>query len=447
MGDFGEVEKPRREVFLRHEVFVVGGQPTVTYNPRPTQGIDQRVRDYLDERGRILCITGPTKSGKTVLVRQVVPDALRLSGGEIASIHDFWKDISDELSEWTERILEQGGSEDLTEADQLNATLKVFGSGAGASKESSRGKSRTEQQTEIRKRDPRRAAKAALLRLKPPIVLDDFHHIEPAVQQQIIRGVKDLVFERVPVILVAVPHRAADVVRAEREMQGRVETLQIQLWLESELEAIAGAGFAALNVDCDLELAKRLARESYGSPHLMQDFCLRICKNNDIKETVDRQLILKDPSPEDTKDFFRDAARREPFDDTHRRLAQGPRQRTDRKPRKLKDGTTTDIYGVVLEAITSTGPKTQLNWTEIRNSLRKVMLDEPPSRGEYTRVLEQMSEIARKAVWDEKNQRYVGDPVLELDSELGILHISDPFFAYQLRWGVRISDGSPEGAT
>jgi hypothetical protein len=28
-------------------------------------------------------------------------------------------------------------------------------------------------------------------------------------------------------------------------------------------------------------------------------------------------------------------------------------------------------------------------------------------------------------------------PVVDYDAELGTLHISDPFFAYYLRWGVR----------
>jgi hypothetical protein len=60
-------------VYKRHEVFVVGGQPTVTYNPRPAQGVSERLGDYLDERGRVLFITGPTKSGKTVLVNENRP--------------------------------------------------------------------------------------------------------------------------------------------------------------------------------------------------------------------------------------------------------------------------------------------------------------------------------------------------------------------------------------
>lgn len=427
----------RRPVYARHEVFVVGGQPTVTYNPRPTQGIDQGLRDYLDERGRILCITGPTKSGKTVLVRQVVPNAIRISGGEIASIHDFWKDIVDELEGWTEKIAEDSATDGSSTQESLSGGLRVFGSGGEIGRQTNSSDSQTKRVSQVRVRDPRRVAKKGLIGVKAPVIVDDFHHIEPDIQRQMVRGVKELVFEGVPIIFIAVPHRAADIVRSEREMQGRVQNLQIEKWSEDELGVIADAGFDALNVDCDSTLAKRLASESYGSPHLMQDFCLQICKNNKIEETLNSTLLLRDPDSAATDEFFRATAQGDQVDDTYRRLAQGPRQRTDRKPRTLRNGVVTDIYGVVLEAIASTGPKVQLDWTEIRSALRRVMRDEPPARGEYTRVLEQMSDIAKKLVWDEQNHRFIGDPVLEFDADLGVLYISDPFFAYQLRWGGR----------
>lgn len=91
----------------------------------------------------------------------------------------------------------------------------------------------------------------------------------------------------------------------------------------------------------------------------------------------------------------------------------------------------------MLYAIAWTGPKAELTWTEIRAALREVLDEEPPQRHEYTRVLEQMSDIAHKMMWDEANERFIGDPVLEFDAELGTVHISDPFFAFQLRWAIR----------
>jgi hypothetical protein len=424
-----------KQVYQRQEVFVVGGQPTVTYNPRPGQGAERRVRDYLDEKNRILCITGPTKSGKTVLVREVVPNALRISGGDLLGVNDFWSDVVDLLGEYTDETGERTMIDTTVSTAGVGAAVKP--AGIGVETEANRTTTSGTQQTRAkqRSRDARNVAKAALRKTDRPVVIDDFHHVEPNVQKQIIRGVKDLVFEGVMVILVAVPHRAADIVRAEPEMKHRVEHLRITPWTKQELEDIASQGFDALNIDCPSSLSKEMASESYGSPHLMQDFCLQICKANDLRETLpSRQPLLYQG---DRDGFFRFIAEQGGDDETYRKLAQGPRHRTDRKRRQLKDGRITDLYGVVLAAIAQTGPKTEIDWWEIKSALKSVMEDDPPSKREYTNALEHMSKIARELVWEEEHSRFVGDPALEYDSELDKLHISDPFFAFQLRWTIR----------
>lgn len=421
-------------IYQRHEVFVVGGQPTVTYNARPIQDANQRLRDYLDERGRILCITGPTKSGKTVLARQALPHAVRVSGGALASIDDFWEDIVDKLVVYTdesaERTTVQSGGVDLA----VDAGLKVGGTGVGFKAGTSSQDTLTLRHTESRSRGHRQVARAELVKHRPALIVDDFHHIEPEMQRAIVRGVKDLVFERVPIVFVAVPHHAADIVRAEPEMGGRVEQVEITPWLLSELEEIAIKGFSALNISCPQDISARMARESYGSPHLMQNFCLQICKANAVEETLPAGLGLMG---ELNEGFFRHVAATEGQSETYRRLAQGPRQRTDRLGRRLRDGAVVDIYTAVLRAIAHTGPRMVLDWTEIRAALREVLADEPPRRSEYTRVLEKMSAIALDMVWDVKYERAVADPVLEFDSSGGQLYISDPFFAYHLRWAIR----------
>jgi len=429
---------PDRRVYQRTEVFVVGGQPTVTYNPRPAQGVDQRVRDYLDERGRILCITGPTKSGKTVLIRGTIPNALRVSGGEIASVEDFWSDIVDGLAAYTDEQAEtsRGTSEEAT--DSFGGAAKIGGSGIDGKHDEAARTEAGQRHTLSRTRDPRRVAKEELLKTKPPVVLDDFHHVGPEIQQAIVRGVKDLVFEGIPMIFVAVPHRAADVVRAEREMRGRVEHLEIPPWTIEELDEIAEKGFAALNIECPHETSRAMANESYGSPHLMQDFCLKICKGNRITQTLPARVRLEGAI---TDTFFRGIAATEGDDDVYQRLKQGP-ARSDRIERRLRGGELTDIYGAVLLAVASTGPKPELDWTEIATALRRVLADDAPQRQEYTRVLEKMAQIAKTLVWDDEHNRYVGDPALDYDARLGKLHISDPFFLFQMRWRVRPPNGN-----
>jgi hypothetical protein len=269
------------------------------------------------------------------------------------------------------------------------------------------------------------AARDELLRVRPTLVIDDFHYLESAVQLEIIRNLKDLVFEGVGVILAAVPHRSYDALRVEKEMTGRVEQLQIPFWDTEELLSIASEGFAALNVNDRSGLARRLAREAFSSPFLMQDFALQLVKANDVRETAEPQVDLVAPVWDE---FFRSragGAAKPAFD----LLSKGPRQREKRKERKLQSGEVTDIYGAVLAAIAHTGPLTELRYVQLRTALRDVLADAVPQQHEVTRVLDQMSQIAR--------ERLEGEPVVDWDGELETLHISDPYFAYYLRWAVR----------
>ena len=236
------------------------------------------------------------------------------------------------------------------------------------------------------------------------------------------RGLKDIIFAGVPIITSAVPHRAEDAVRVEREMTGRVEQLSIPLWTEDELSDIGTRGFAELGAVCKPADLSRVAAESFGSPFLMQDFCLQLCKGNGLRETSNPPVELVAPP---WSEFFKaraGMASKAVFD----LLARGPRQRSDRIQRKLKDGREGDIYFVVLAAIAATGPVLSLTYEELRAAIREIIASEPPQRHEVTRVLEEMTKIAKKVE---------GEPVVDYDEELSTLHISDPFFAFYLRWG------------
>lgn len=402
------------------EVFVPGGLPTVTYDRRDDLHLEQKLRDYLDERHRILSVSGPTKTGKTVLLKSVLDDPIWLAGGEIHSLDDFWSSIADQLG----LFLDQHQDERTGEVDARTTKGGLTAPIVSATREGTQTQSMDRGSSQARSRPAAAAVKEALGTNLRPLVIDDFHYLLPDLQLQIVRGLKDLVFNGLPVIFASVPHRAYDAVRVEKEMTGRVEQMPIKFWSEEELLRIADTGFEVLNAeDVDHALAKRLSGESFSSPHLMQDFCLQLCKENNVRETQDTEAVLQAPAWED---FFRargSAASKTAFD----LLAKGPRQRTDRKERKLANGQTTDIYGVVLAAIAHTGPLTTLTYEELRAAIRNVLAEEPPQRHEVTRVLDELVKISRDQI--------EGEPVLDYDAELSTLHIADPFFAYFLRWG------------
>lgn len=108
------------------------------------------------------------------------------------------------------------------------------------------------------------------------------------------------------------------------------------------------------------------------------------------------------------------------------KLARGPRQRSDRIQRTLTDGTTADIYGVVMEALRHMKPGvSSIKYEEFRTYLREVV-EEIPQMHEVSRVLEKIADISYNDG--------ASTPVIDWDKEDAILTITDPFFAFYLRW-------------
>jgi hypothetical protein len=364
----------------------------------------------------MLSVSGPTKSGKTVLLKRFFEDALWVSGGAIETADELWAEIVDELEVFTDIGLA---------ADAETQHGGVLGVDAGLTATGSVSETTRRGTTRGRTRSAKNAARDVLRARKPTLIIDDFHYIPAAEQLRIVRTLKDLVFEGLPVIVAAVPHRAYDAVRVEKEMTGRVDALPVGLWSDSDLAQIAEKGFEILGVsDAQGALAAKLAEESFGSPHLMQTHCLYLCQEPSNGDAVLSREGTDLGAP-DWEIFFSrraSATSKTAFD----LLKQGPRQRQDRMVRKLKSGTETDIYGAVLAAIESTGPKTALTYEEVRAALRQTLASDIPQRHEVTNVLEQMTSIAREKI--------AGEPVLEYDPEYSTLDLADPFFAYYLRW-------------
>ncbi|NUN63557.1 hypothetical protein HCU40_02070 [Pseudanabaena biceps] len=412
------------------DVFVAGGFPSITYIARDEYQLESTMEDYLDARYKLLSISGSTKSGKTVLVRKTIPkrDSFWISGGQVIDLNSFWEMVLEKTGGYTSLSETTSNNENTVSGREMTASIKPLGMGGDLKSQFNESEQHGSSQTLGRTIPSALSAINQLMSHMLPLVVDDFHYIDKSVQQSIVRSLKDPIFEGLPIILITVPHRAFDVMRVEKEMTGRVKQLQIPAWQTSELERIAELGFNALNVHCDSSLIKKMTREAFESPHLMQDFCAALCRANGVRETQTKVLKLQEP--EDWQTFLRNMA-----SDTSKlafeRLAIGPRQRTDRIRRTLVNDETCDIYVAILFAIASTGPQTRLSYEDIRSGLRTVLKDEIPQSHEVTRILEKMSEIARGEI--------DGEPVVDWDGSY--LYISDPFFAYYLRWGITLPEG------
>ncbi|WP_040197845.1 ATP-binding protein [Candidatus Soleaferrea massiliensis] len=408
-----------------NDVFIPGGTPTVTYNPRRGRNLEDRVQQTKKNICKLMIITGPTKTGKTVLVEKVFgrEKPVWIEGGSICDNEEyFWENVIAQLQIASE--FEEHQSQDMDFEITAEGQLKIpfIQTGVGVSGSVSRSHMRG--QTLRSSVSNKTAAIRFLSENRIPLIVDDFHYIDRNVQTAIVRALKAPVMHGLPVVFIAIPNRKFDVLKVEREMTGRLEIFEIPSWSLDELAMIADTGFQELNVHIPDTLKMSLAQEALSSPHLMQEFCKAICEEQQIVKPAKERSSVDESI--DLPNLFQKIARntgRPLFE----KLARGPRQRSDRIKRRLKDGTVTDIYGAVMAAFVQMKPgMDSVNYDRFRGYLRDVLDSDLPQKNEITRVLDKLTEICYNTG--------ASTPVIDWDSEEDILTITDSFFAFYLRW-------------
>ena len=411
-----------------HEVFVPGGFPRYTYNPRVGLQLEDRLSEVRRNLCKLVTITGQTKSGKTVLARKIIPqeESIWVDGGTVAEENDFWHVVIDGLSLFQE-VSDEAGTEAATSTSgKVSGGFKLFGWGGTGEAGAEFAKGKSNNQGKTRTLSSRVVALKGLRDVGCPLVIDDFHYLPKELQGTIVRALKPLIFDGLPVVIIAIPHRRYDAIKVEKEMTGRIHAIDIPVWSQEELTFIPRTGFDLLNYDVEQPVLSKLADEAIGSPHLVQEFCRGLSKQLGI-DRADATRYTLAPEQEEIERVFKDVATtigRPIFD----KLARGPRQRTDRMQRELKDGKTVDIYQLVLHALAHLKPGlVSLEYEDLRTAIRNVSATQIPQLQEVARVLKHMATIAST---DQSST-----PVIDFEEDEKKLHVTDPFFAFFLRWG------------
>lgn len=406
------------------DVFVPGGMPSYTYQDRKSLGLEEKLQSALFRLKKFVAVAGPTKCGKTVLVRKMVPPetSLWLEGAHLHDVEDFWNAVLAGLAVASPSSHTQSKGLDEATETEANAGFKPAGIGGEIKTKESVKSTAIESRTVALQLSKAQSAVAALLATRRTVVIDDFHYLSPEVQTGLIRGLKQAVFDGLKVVLILIPHRMHQAASAEMDVDGRTQTIEIPDWRGEELFAIAETGVRQLNVRLQATTIETMVQESFQSPHLMQDFCSALCYENGVLRTHSGALkTLIFVKGRDR--FFTDHARNI-SPDTFRALQRGP-ERTNRLERPMKGGGTCDTYEAVLLAIQRLNVMTPVRWSELRRSLQEILVDEPQQH-EVTRVLEKMDEIAKARE---------GEPVLDYVKAQRELHLVDPFFRYYIKWG------------
>lgn len=409
-------------VYQTSHVFVAGGTPRVTYNPRQGQNIEDQLIRFLSDTGKALIVHGPTKSGKTTLVNKVLSSSsfISIQGQDLGTISTFWERVASHLSAPTE--VSTAVSAGVQQSQSRGGAIAVGGASVNAAE--ARAVSDQITRGSVTKQSLPDTVRHILGLVPRPLVIDDFHFVADEMKLELTRALKTLI-RLSPVILISVPYEAFEPVRREPEMAGRVWTLAIPEWEIYELAQIASDGFRLLNLrDPGDDVANTLAQVSYKSPFIVQQLCHDLVRwEFNIVETSGQSVTLV--LPENRNRFFRESADRTEPPIFSELLAGAATKGQPRKSLRLRDGIVTDIYGALWTAVRNLVPPMALKERDIHAEVDRIC-ETRIAAGQTHNALRQINKIAER-------RRGVSDPAVRFKDKT--LFISDAFFAFYLVHG------------
>ena len=389
------------------------------------------MQNALSTPGQIVSLSGPSKSGKTVLVERIVEreNLIAISGASISSPEELWGKVLDwmDIPESKTDTSKVHGATGAGFQAGFPGIVKVAVDGKGGAETSSG----TSQQTSFR----RRGLQDVIHEIGNSdfvVLIDDFHYMKRDAQQVVAMALKEAVQHLLKVVTVTAHHRGDDVVRVLSELRGRVRSIDLDYWERNELEQIGKKGFDKLNVDVPISLIRNFAQEAAGSPQLMQLLCLQACFVLDIHKKKDLQ---QRPEINDSKvkDIFLQASSNTDFRTLVNVLDAGPRTRgTERKIYSLYDGTSGDVYKVILKALSADPPQLSYTYDQLLERIKIVCVSDVPVGSSVVGTCSQMAKLAQ--------EKFPNERAIDWDDQTQVLDIPDPYLLFYLRWSNRLME-------
>lgn len=413
------------KVFFVSDIFTPNDTPEITYVGRNDLKLEENLAAYCALPKMVVSISGPSKSGKTVLINKVIDRELIIPviGSGISSPEVLWEralgwmnvPVSTSVTKTSGNTIDVG-TKGAAKIDILAAKGEIEG-GVASGKQWSEATTSTKQSSGLPDVIKEIAGSDFV------IFLDDFHYIAEEHREEIGRQIKVAADNGVKIITASVPHRTDDVVRSNPELRGRVAAVDVGYWEPRHLRMIAQQGFHALNVELAPSIEKRLCEEAMGSPQLMQTICFCLCQVKGIKEPLKEQARLEVTEADILAALFQTSQFTD-FTKMINSLHAGARIRgQERKEHLLTDNSKGDVYRAVLMAICADPISMSFTYDQIVSRVKSVCLGESPAGSSVTSCLEQMHKISEKL--------QPGRPVLSWDGDN--LDITDPYFSFFLR--------------
>ena len=417
------------------DVFVPGAYPQHSYVERSGNGLEQMLEDALSVQGQVISLSGPSKSGKTVLVERVVgrDQLITISGATLRRAEEVWDRALDWMdlpnrtarSEGTTTSIGGGASVKGGVSVPLIAKGEMEGTISAETAKSTGGES-------VRERRGLQQVIDEIGNSAFVVLLDDFHYMPREIQVEVAKSLKEAVRLGVKIVTASVSHRGDDIVRANPELRGRVRAIDLKYWNETELRRIADAGLKVLNASINSEAVSQFVRESAGSPQLMQLICLQACFKLGLRQKLDSfvpQVLAVNAA--EVSAIMAQASLNTDFRSLVDVLDQGPRTRgTERKTYRFKDGTEGDVYRVALKALADDPPRLSFPYEELLKRTVRICDGDPPVGSSVTGTCLHMSKLAL--------EKFPSERAIDWDEQKQVFDIPDPYLLFYLRWSDRL---------
>ena len=411
------------------EVFTPGKLPDVTYIDDHLKEQSRVLMDALETGAVVISLAGPSKSGKTVFIeKNIGKDRLvQVTGAGISEANKLWDRVFDIVGTPIAMRSTSASSFEGAVGGKIGGEAGVFVSATGEASASGKWSKSNSEQTDIAV-DYLQLLIRELSNTGLVVFIDDFHYIPRPVQVEISNQIKDAIRNNVIFVVASVPYHSDDAIRANPDLRGRTIKLDFDYWKPDELIKIANRGFVTLEANASLAYVQALASEAAGSPQLMQLLCLTTCFENDVRETqaVRRQLAS---DSEAIRTVCARTAATSDYSSTVAKLKDGPKTRgQDRKAYLLSDGTSMDVYPLILRAIALDPPELTQRYPTLQRRIQSLCTGDQPSGSSVTGACSHIASIAN----DSENRN-----IIEWDAESDVLDIRDPYLLFYLRWNER----------
>lgn len=408
------------------EVFRPTSFPQHTYIDRAISSDDTyefRLKKALRSPGRLISITGSSKSGKTVLCHKAIErdSIIDLSGAQIQAQTDFWDQIAEKVGLPAEVQTTKVVGDKISVGAKTSATGKipfVLSADAGGQVGYDHSKGKNIAEKDIRSNS---AIMEYLVTNKKILVLDDFHYISDELQMYIARILKTELFNGLKAIIISLPHRADDAIRHNPDLIGRTTFIEIMPWSMAELAEIGRKGFSLLDYVIDEKNLNLLAQESIASPQLMQENCFNLADRVSVAKISNITTEMVHKAFNDTVINYSH------YDSILQKVLHGPAQGRDkRKQYAFKDKRKADLYHLFLKSISVDPPVLSINMDDIKARFAAIVdeVEKIPTTLVISNTIMHVEKIMQEAA-----------PKLDtIEWREQELYILDPFLLFYLRW-------------